>query len=151
MILHFLLLFSVFCFQDDTRFMVAVPALYKAQNLIMVIVKVVLIRPGRHHALKLVNPGLHLSTPLVSLHFDPASCLQLETYAEELVQTPRFCLYRRIKTQAETLANFLKVRQDSNPLEPCLLSKTQISSSSLGQLLWHVSCQLLSELIPALC
>lgn len=48
MILHFLLLFSVLCLQDDTWFMVAVPALYKEQNLVMIIVRVVLIRPGKH-------------------------------------------------------------------------------------------------------
>lgn len=80
MILHFFVIIFCFCFQDDTRFMLPVPALYKVQNLVMVIVKVVSISPGRQHALKLIKPDLHPSHPSVSLHhLDLAFRLRLKT------------------------------------------------------------------------
>lgn len=60
--------------------MVPVPALYKVQNLVIVIVKVVSISPGRQHALKLTKPDLHPSTRSVRIHqLDPAFCLRLKT------------------------------------------------------------------------
>lgn len=60
--------------------MFPVPALYKVQNLVMVIVKVVSISPRRQHALKLIKPDLHPSTRSVSIHqLNPAFCLRLKT------------------------------------------------------------------------
>lgn len=60
--------------------MVPVPALYKVRNLVMVIIKVVSISPGRQHTLKLIKPDIHPSSRPVSLHqVDPVFCLRLKT------------------------------------------------------------------------
>lgn len=66
-------------FQDETRSMVPVPALYKVPKLV-IIVEVISISPRQ--TLELINPGLHPSSFSVSHHIDPAFCLPHETRAE---------------------------------------------------------------------
>lgn len=89
--------------------MVPVPALYKVQNLVMVIVKVVPISPGNLPTLKLIKPDLHPSPRSVSLHhLDPAFLSPTQDMSRRTCPNnsrPAFCL--RIETSRKASADSL--------------------------------------------